>query len=129
MKAAVFALALLEGANAFQMGGLQPVAPAMPRVSDLAMAEYADRWSMGEITPDGSPVNADIQLWIGPDWTPFKLRAYTEDGKARPINTLIGTRNKVSTIEVRNVGPYEYPLKAASNYAKDLMATAPLETP
>merc|ERR1719487_1638862 len=157
MKAAVFALALLEGANAFQMGGLQPVAPAMPRVSDLAMAEYADRWSMGEITPDGSlaqrvegksrktwkfndlskdrvqcavnsegrPVDADIDLWIGPDWTPFKLKAYTEDGKARPIQTLVGTRNKSAMIEVMNVGEYEFPFKAASNYAKGTMATAP----
>jgi len=61
----------------------------------------------------------------GPDWTPFKLKAYTEDGKARPIQTLVGTRNKSAMIEVMNVGEYEFPFKAASNYAKGSMASAP----
>jgi hypothetical protein len=77
------------------------------------------------LTSEGRPVDADIDLWIGPDWTPFKLKAYTEDGKARPIQTLVGTRNKSAMIEVMNVGEYEFPFKAASNYAKGSMASAP----
>merc|ERR1712123_315189 len=36
------------------------------------------------LTSEGRPVNADIQLWLGPDWTPFSLKAYSEDGKLRP---------------------------------------------
>merc|ERR1719261_720112 len=81
------------------------------------------------VTSEGRPVNADIQLWLGPDWTPFTLKAYSEDGKARPIQTLVGTRNKAAMIEVRNVGQYEFPFSAASNYAKGAMAAVPVEMP
>merc|ERR1719210_2596777 len=70
------------------------------------------------MTSEGRPVNADLALWLGPDWTPFTLKAYSEDGKLRPIQTLVGTRNKAAMIEVMNVGEYEFPFKAASNYAK-----------
>ena len=76
---------------------------------------------------EGRPVHADVQLWIGPDWTPFSLKTYSEDGKMRPINTLIGTRNKEVMIEVQNKGRYEFPIKAASNYASDNMAKVPEE--
>merc|ERR1719240_769907 len=81
------------------------------------------------LTSEGRPVNADIQLWLGPDWTPFSLKAYSEDGKLRPIQTLVGTRNKAAMIEVRNVGEYEFPFNAASNYAKGAMALLPQEIP
>lgn len=65
----------------------------------------------------GRPVKSEIQLWIGPDWTPFTLKAYTEDGLLRPIQTVLGTRNKESTVEVRNVAPYEFALDAQAKYA------------
>jgi len=81
------------------------------------------------VTSEGRPVNADIQLWLGPDWTPFTLKAYSEDGALRPIQTLVGTRNKAAMIEVLNQGEYEFPIKAASNYAKGAMATVPQEIP
>ena len=81
------------------------------------------------LTSEGRPVNADIQLWLGPDWTPFSLKAYSEDGKLRPIQTLVGTRNKAAMIEVRNVGEYEFPFNAASNYAKGAMALLPQARP
>ena len=81
------------------------------------------------LASEGRPMNADIQLWLGPDWTPFTLKAYSEDGKARPIQTVVGTRNKAATIEVRNVGEYEFPFSAASNYAQGAMATIPVDIP
>lgn len=81
------------------------------------------------IGSEGRPVHSDIQLWVGPDWTPAMMKAYTEDGKLRPIQTLIGTRNKHATIEVRNNGEYEFPLVAASNYAAPEMAELPAEIP
>jgi len=81
------------------------------------------------LTSEGRPMNADIQLWLGPDWTPFSLKAYSEDGKSRPIQTLVGTRNKAAMVEVRNIGEYEFPFKAASNYAAGPMATLPAEIP
>jgi len=81
------------------------------------------------VVSEGRPVHADIQLWLGPDWTPFSLKAYSEDGKARPIQTLVGTRNKAAMIEVRNVGEYEFPVQAASNYAKGAMVLVPQDIP
>jgi len=87
-----------------------------------------DRVQVG-ITSGGRPVHADIQLWLGPDWTPFKMKAYSEDGKNRPIQTLVGTRNKAAMIEVRNQGEYEFPINAASNYAKSGMEKVPIEMP
>ena len=162
-SAVVLALAALQGAACFTVGGIKAASPwGRPSVQTPAPMQMAQRnWGMGEITPDGSlaqrvegltrktwkfndlskdrvqvavtsegrPVNADIQLWLGPDWTPFTLKAYSEDGKARPIQTLVGTRNKAAMIEVRNVGEYEFPFSAASNYAKGAMAMVPQEIP
>jgi len=60
-------------------------------------------------------------------WTPFTMKAYSEDGKLRPVQTLVGTRNKAAMIEVRNNGEYEFPFSAASNYAEAGMASVPGE--
>jgi len=81
------------------------------------------------VTSEGRPVKAEIQLWLGPDWTPFSLKAYSEDGSIRPIHTLIGTRNKAAMIEVKNAGENEFPVMAASNYAKGFMAQLPTDLP
>merc|ERR1719224_134747 len=81
------------------------------------------------LTSEGRPITADVQLWLGPDWTPFSLKAYSEDGRARPVQTLIGTRNKAAMIEVMNVGEYTFPFKAAANYADSAMAMVPHEIP
>jgi len=87
-------------------------------------------WSFPDISKDralvavgseGRPVHADIDLWIGPDWTPFKLNAYSEDGKLRPIQTLVGTRNKPANIDIVNTGPYEMAINAGAVYATGAM--------
>jgi len=154
MKATLVALASLNGAAAFT-AGVPAASPrvAMPAISmnadttwdikqitpDGSLVQRVEgltrkTWKFNDlakdrvqvaVTSEGRPVNADIQLWLGPDWTPMTMKAYSEDGKARPIQTLIGTRNKAAMIEVRNVGEYEFPFKAASNYADDTMATKP----
>jgi len=69
------------------------------------------------IDSSGRPVEALTELWIGPDWTPMKVKAYTEDGMMRPIQTLIGTRNKAAAIDINNTGPGDFPLNAAACYA------------
>ena len=76
------------------------------------------------LASEGRPIQADMELWIGPDWTPFKLKAYSEDGLIRPVQTLIGTRNKQATIEIRNAGAYEFPFNAACRYADPPLADA-----
>lgn len=72
----------------------------------------------------GRPVNADVQLWIGPDWTPVKVNIHSEDGKEFPVQTLIGTRNKAANLEVKNTGPYTMPLDSAVSYAISPLADA-----
>merc|ERR1719428_2196465 len=81
------------------------------------------------LSSEGRPINSDVQLWLGPDWTPFKMTAYSEDGRMRPVQTLVGTRNKQAMIEVRNIGDSQFPFSAASNYAQGPMADLPLEIP
>merc|ERR1712159_846311 len=100
------------------------------------------KWDMKEITPDGKLVQrvegntrktwsfnnlcSSVMLYsvglvslafqggaaFSADWTPFSLKAYSEDGKLRPIQTLVGTRNKAAMIEVRNVGSDTFPFSA-----------------
>lgn len=69
------------------------------------------------IDSNGRPVESLIELWIGPDWTPMKVKAYTEDGMMRPVQSLIGTRNKAAAIDINNTGPGDFPLNAAAAYA------------
>ena len=157
MKISAITLATLQGASAFTAGPAVRPSVHMNSVSmssaagwgidevtpDGSLAQRVEgltrkTWTFNDlgkdlvhtaVTSEGRPVNADINLWIGPDWTPCKLQAYSEDGKARPIQTLIGTRNKCAMIEVQNVGAYEFPFQAAANYAEGAMATVPKELP
>jgi len=78
---------------------------------------------------EGRPVHADVHLWLGPNYTPFSIKAYSEDGKLRPVQALIGTKKKEVTVEVKNVGMSDFPIKAAANYAKGEMAALPIDMP
>ena len=66
---------------------------------------------------EGRPLNADIQLWVGPDWTPMKIICHSENGQLYPVQTLVGTRNKCANIEIRNTGPHVMPFNAVASYA------------
>jgi hypothetical protein len=71
---------------------------------------------------EGRPVSAEIELWIGPNYTPFKVKAFSENGLQYPIQSLIGTRSKIAQVEVRNVAPMELPFSAACSYASPELA-------
>jgi hypothetical protein len=95
-------------------------------------------WKFGDTTQDrvqvaltseGRPVHSDVHLWLGPNYTPFSIKAYSEDGKLRPVQALVGTKNKEVTVEVKNVGESDFPIKAAANYAKGAMAALAIEMP
>lgn len=110
---------------------------------DRALAQRVEgrsrrTWKFNDVSKDrvqvaavseGRPINSLFQLWIGPDWTPFTLKAYTEDGARRPIQTIIGTRNRQALIEMSNAGESEFPFSAAANYATEPMAALPAELP
>ena len=125
---------------AFSVSSRKTIKPSFALHSSLATWDVASispvqriegqtrrTFSFGDISRDvvqvavkteGRPMKADIELWIGPDWTPMTLKTYSEDGLVRPVQTLVGTRNKAANVEIRNTGPYEFPVSAACNYAK-----------
>jgi hypothetical protein len=81
-------------------------------------------------TPGGRPLNAEIELWQGPDHAPQKIAVYSEDGKLRPLRTVVvatspQTTNSNSrirsstTVAVKNAAEMEFPLSAECKESVD----------
>ena len=65
------------------------------------------------LSTEGRPLDADIELWHGPDNTPVKLRVYIENGQMRPFSCVIETPRGPNTLAVRNIGQIEFPIAAS----------------
>jgi hypothetical protein len=63
---------------------------------------------------EGRPMNANLELWHGPDNTPLKMTIYCEDGGLRPFSAVVETPvgGGSNTISIRNTGSIEFPLAA-----------------
>ena len=71
------------------------------------------------LSTEGRPLDADLELWHGPDNTPCKMRVYVENGQLRPFSCVIATPRGPNTVAIRNIGQIEFPI-AADVYANDV---------
>jgi len=61
---------------------------------------------------EGRPLNANVELWQGPDNSPQKMGIYVEDGSVRPFSAVIETPRGSNAIAIRNTSPLEFPCAA-----------------
>jgi len=104
-------------------GGVSPTKPVGPDIdrSILVQGGSLRTWSYRSpsveqvqviLGTEGRPLDAEIDLWHGPDNTPVKMRVYVENGQIRPFNAVVETPRGPNTIAIRNIGQIEFPLSA-----------------
>lgn len=62
---------------------------------------------------DGNPLNADVELWQGPQNKPQKMKVYLEEGRHNVFNAVIQTPRAANTVAVRNSSPMVFPVTAS----------------
>jgi len=73
---------------------------------------YAERIQV-LLRTEGRPLNANVELWHGPDNTPQKMNIYIENGSERQFSAVIETPRGQNAVAIRNTAQMEFPLTAA----------------
>ena len=109
---------------------------APPCAADLPVVVQGDSlrtWSYNSpfveqvevvLSTEGRPLEADVELWNGPDNTPCKMRVYVENGLLRPFTAVVETPRAPNTVAIRNIGQLEFPF-AAEVYSKNVVTPSP----
>lgn len=74
---------------------------------------------------EGRPLNANVELWQGPDNSPQKMSVYLEDGSLRPFRATIECPGSSNAIAIRNTGQMEFPLTAGVEGDKTEVSRSP----
>jgi len=64
------------------------------------------------LTTEGRPLDANIELYNGPDNTPVKMQVYVEDGRLTPFSCVVETPRYPNTVAIRNTGQMVFPFTA-----------------
>ena len=116
----------VKGPNTYEATGLRPAKSNVEKIWDVSSPITVQggslrTWSFANpnvdfvqvlLKTEGRPLNADIDLWQGPDNTPYKMKVYVEDGGSRTFSAVIGTPRSPNTVAIRNTGQLEFPLSA-----------------
>jgi hypothetical protein len=105
--------------------------------SQIVQAGSLKTWNITDnlvevlLNSDGRPINADVELWHGPDNTPYKMRVYTGNGATNPIKAFIATPNDPNIVAIRNIHGLNYSFNATISSKDDNFSTSiiPNDTP
>lgn len=94
--------AVMQASEIIQGGSLRTWSYRSPVVQQVQLL----------LCTEGRPMHAAVEVWHGPQYTPSKIRVYSEHGKFRPLNTVVATPGSPNTLAVRNIGQLQFPLRA-----------------